>query len=165
MGNTVVKESEEPSEGVQSLNLSRRVTPEQFLKHSSGEFLEGCLLEVPWGIYYNTISMYEEINASFNFISEVSRYNFIEICCQRKGDNWSCWSLLVLFTHLHFTFCASNNTWELHNPLRLENSSTSKLELGITRLLNNFFTHNRIKRVQVTVHSCFTSNRCCTGTI
>lgn len=71
MGNTVVKESEEPSEGVQSLNLSRRVTPEQFLKHSSGEFLEGCLLEVPWGIYYNTISMYEEINASFNFISEI----------------------------------------------------------------------------------------------
>jgi len=31
--------------------------------------LEGALLEIPWEVYYNTISLYEDVDASFNFIA------------------------------------------------------------------------------------------------
>ncbi|XP_045125668.1 uncharacterized protein LOC123512978 isoform X2 [Portunus trituberculatus] len=71
MGNSSVKEAAEEAKGNRSLNLSFKLTPKQYVKHTSGEFIEGCLLALPWEIYYNTVSMYESVNASFNFISEI----------------------------------------------------------------------------------------------
>ncbi|XP_045600489.2 uncharacterized protein [Procambarus clarkii] len=71
MGNSSVKEATEKAEGDRSLDLSCKFTPSQYLKHTSGEFIEGCLSALPWEIYYNTVSMYEIVNASFNFINEI----------------------------------------------------------------------------------------------
>ncbi|XP_064110740.1 uncharacterized protein LOC135218382 isoform X2 [Macrobrachium nipponense] len=71
MGNSSVKEAVEEAEGDRCLDLSCKLDPQQYVKHVSGEFIEGCVLAFPWEMYYNTVSMYEYVNASFNFISEI----------------------------------------------------------------------------------------------
>lgn len=71
MGNYSVKESTEEAKANRSLDLSRKLTPNQYVKHTSGEFIEGGLLALPWEMYSNTVTMYESVNASFNFISEI----------------------------------------------------------------------------------------------
>lgn len=119
MGNSSVKEAIEEAKVNRSLDLSRKLTPKQYVKvgdcssvprevhvqdpnkrildvwfwllpvisvialvpspshvffqHTSGEFIEGGLLALPWEMYGNTVTMYESVNASFNFISEVSK--------------------------------------------------------------------------------------------
>ncbi|XP_042231609.1 uncharacterized protein LOC121872686 isoform X2 [Homarus americanus] len=70
MGNTTVKDAVEGSEGNRSLDLSCKLTPSQYIKHTSGEFIEGCLSALPWEVYFN-VSLYENVNASFNFINEI----------------------------------------------------------------------------------------------
>lgn len=49
-----------------------------FFQHTSGEFVEGGLLALPWEMYSNTVTLYESVNASFNFISEVSMHTMCE---------------------------------------------------------------------------------------
>ncbi|CAL4092956.1 unnamed protein product, partial [Meganyctiphanes norvegica] len=71
MGNSAAKDATEDADGSRSVDLSRKLSPADYIKHISGEHVEGDLLVLPWEIYYNTISIAENINASFNFISEI----------------------------------------------------------------------------------------------
>ncbi|KAF2360524.1 Leucine-rich repeat [Trinorchestia longiramus] len=54
-----------------NLDISRQLTPLQYKKHINGECLEGCLLDLPWEMYYNTVSLYQTVDASFNFIGSL----------------------------------------------------------------------------------------------
>ncbi|GFO28831.1 plant intracellular ras-group-related lrr protein 1 [Plakobranchus ocellatus] len=52
------------------LNLSRKVTPKQYVKHLNGEYHEACLTELPWSIR-DSVSLYEAMTASFNALTEL----------------------------------------------------------------------------------------------
>ncbi|XP_033746197.1 uncharacterized protein LOC117331551 [Pecten maximus] len=52
------------------LNLSRRITYKQYLKHLDGDCHEACLSEIPWSIR-DSICLYERMNVSFNAITEL----------------------------------------------------------------------------------------------
>ncbi|RUS89596.1 hypothetical protein EGW08_002614 [Elysia chlorotica] len=52
------------------LNLSRKVTPKQYVKHLNGEPQASCLTELPWNIR-DSVSLYEAMTASFNALTEL----------------------------------------------------------------------------------------------
>lgn len=52
------------------LNLSRKPTYKQYLKHLNGEVHEACLRELPYSIR-DSISLYEIMKASFNALTEL----------------------------------------------------------------------------------------------
>ncbi|XP_005097382.1 uncharacterized protein LOC101861361 [Aplysia californica] len=52
------------------LNLSRKVTPKQYVKHLHGEVHEACLTELPWNIR-DSVSLYEAMTAAFNALTEI----------------------------------------------------------------------------------------------
>ncbi|CAL1534564.1 unnamed protein product [Lymnaea stagnalis] len=52
------------------LNLSRKVTPKQYIKHLHGEYHEACLLELPWNIR-DSVSLYETMTVAFNALTEI----------------------------------------------------------------------------------------------
>ncbi|KAK6995049.1 hypothetical protein BgiMline_011698 [Biomphalaria glabrata] len=52
------------------LNLSRTVTPKQYVKHLQGELLEGTLHELPWNIK-DSVSLYESMTVAFNALTEI----------------------------------------------------------------------------------------------
>lgn len=52
------------------LNLSRRITYKQYLKHLDGDCHEACLSEIPWSIR-DSICLYERMNVSFNALTEL----------------------------------------------------------------------------------------------
>ncbi|KAH9505046.1 hypothetical protein Btru_061501 [Bulinus truncatus] len=52
------------------LNLSRKVTPKQYVKHLQGEYNEACLHELPWNIK-DSVSLYETMTVAFNALTEI----------------------------------------------------------------------------------------------
>ncbi|GFR76881.1 plant intracellular Ras-group-related LRR protein 1 [Elysia marginata] len=52
------------------LNISRKVTPKQYVKHLNGEYHDACLTELPWNIR-DSVSLYETMTASFNALTEL----------------------------------------------------------------------------------------------
>ncbi|XP_071542410.1 uncharacterized protein [Panulirus ornatus] len=150
MGNSAIKEATEDAEGSRNLDLSCKLTPSQFLKHTSGEFIEGCLLALPWEIYYNTVTMYENVNASFNFISEIPEELSLHVPHLRSlnvshNQITSLPQSFSLLFHLRALDLSYNKLKMLPDPLtrlpqlntlNLTNNNLTELPATISRLLN-----------------------------
>ncbi|XP_037091318.1 uncharacterized protein LOC119111616 [Pollicipes pollicipes] len=50
------------------LDISKKLTHTQYVKHTRGEDIEGCLTDLPWDLI-DEVSLYERVNASFNLVS------------------------------------------------------------------------------------------------
>lgn len=171
MGNTSIKEADEWTEGSHSLDISCKFTPSQYLKHTSGEFIEGCLSALPWEIYYNTVSMYESVNASFNFINEIPEELSLHIPHLRSlnishNQITSLPNSFSLLLHLRLLDLSHNKLRVLPQPLtRLQqlhtlnvaNNGLSELPATISKLqslekLN--VSNNRLRALPGTLVEC-----------
>ncbi|KAK3872026.1 hypothetical protein Pcinc_022868 [Petrolisthes cinctipes] len=148
MGNLTGKGVGEGDDENRSLNISRRPTPKQFLKHTSGEFIEGCLLALPWEIYYNTISLYEKVNASFNFINaipeelslHVPHLRYLDLSHNQLNNLPTSFHLLLHLRTLHLSYNRFHTVPEclmrlpkLHT-LSLANNALTELPVTIANL-------------------------------
>lgn len=150
MGNSGVKEAVEEAEGNRSLDISRKLNSQQYLKHTCGEFIEGCVLALPWEIYYNTISMYEVVNASFNFISEIPEelslhiphLRVLNISHNQITNFPQSFNLLLHLRELDVSFnrlkCIPDTVTRLPNlhTLNVAHNNISELSISVSRLKN-----------------------------
>ncbi|XP_068245602.1 uncharacterized protein [Palaemon carinicauda] len=171
MGNSSVKEAVEEAEGDRSLDLSCRLDPQQYLKHVSGEFIEGCVLAFPWEMYYNTVSMYENVNASFNFISEIPEELSLHVPHLRvlnisHNQITSFPQSFNLLLHLRELDCSYNRLKTLPetvvrlpqlHTLNIANNNITELPVSISKLRNLKklnISHNNIRALPGALVEC-----------
>ncbi|KAL7639213.1 UNVERIFIED_CONTAM: hypothetical protein RMT77_010747 [Armadillidium vulgare] len=142
MGNHQTVDLKEELGDLKSLDLSKKLTPDEYLKHTRGIQLEGCLDSIPLDIiYYDTISMYEEVNLSFNYISYIPEEFSLRVPHLR---------------HLnisHNQISGLPNSFHLLLHLRILNISFNKIEnfpssvVNLQKLHTLNISHNALKEI------------------
>ncbi|KAI0226268.1 hypothetical protein LSAT2_023115 [Lamellibrachia satsuma] len=113
MGNTESRDFDPDKNGRnRELDLSRKVTYNQFQRHIKQEYSEACMLELPWSIR-DAVSLYERMDVSFNCLTDVPvelplRLPHLEYINMSHNQLRSLPESFGLLIHLH-TIILNNN--------------------------------------------------------